>query len=70
MAQCITRLPTEQKIPGLNPGKFSHFLFFIKKKPELQVMTPKYLRIQSVMCIFTSDMKNVLGDISASSKGT
>ena len=82
MAQWITRLPTEQKIPGSNPGKFGHFLFFIKKKKvfqtiivpllnkELQVMTAKYLRIQSVMCIFTSDMKNVLGDISASSKGT
>ncbi len=28
MAQWITRLPTEQKIPGSNPGRFEVFLVF------------------------------------------
>ena len=29
VAQWTTRLPTEQKIPGSNPGEFVIFIFFI-----------------------------------------
>ena len=33
MAQWITRLPTEQKIPGSSPGKVGIFDFFLKLSP-------------------------------------
>ena len=28
VAQWITRLPTEQKIPGSSPGKIAYFFYF------------------------------------------
>ena len=30
VAQWITRLPTEQKIPGSSPGKIAYFFYFLR----------------------------------------
>ena len=42
VAQWITRLTTDQKIPGSNPGKFDFFLFGLNFTGTMNYIVPVY----------------------------